>query len=92
MEPVGVIGVDWETWRGILRLTNLLRAGAYVREHATFVENEGINVIPVMQIIKNFEPMVDVRMPPAWFDECIHDLKMLLQWVIELNNLAATLK
>ena len=70
-EPLGVICIDWETWWGMDRLMNLLRARTHVSECATFVESPAINMISVMQLIEYFEPIVQVRMSPAGFDNSV---------------------
>ena len=57
-EPPGIIRIDWEIWRGVSCLTNLLRASSNVSECATFVKSPAIDMISVMQLVKNFEPVV----------------------------------
>ena len=65
-EPPGIICIDWEVWRGVYCIMNLLRAGTNVSEGTTFVKRPAINMISVMQLVKNFEPVVQVRVSPAW--------------------------
>ncbi len=65
-EPLGVICIDWETWWGVYCLMNLVRASTYVSERATFVKRPAIDMISVMQLVENSEPIMQVRMSPAW--------------------------
>ena len=57
-EPPGIICIDWEIWWGVSCLTNLLRASSNVSKGATFVKSPAIDMISVMQLVKNFEPVV----------------------------------
>jgi hypothetical protein len=70
-ESLGIICIGWETWWGVYCLTNLLRASTNVSEGATFVERPAVNMILVMQLIKNFEPVVQVRVSPAWLHNSV---------------------
>ena len=70
-EPLRVICIDWETWRGVYRLTNLLRASTDVSECAMFVKRPTMNMVSVVQLVKNFEPIVQVTVSPAWFDNSV---------------------
>ena len=73
-EPPGIICIDWEIWQGVSCLTNLLRASSNVSEGTTFVKSPAIDMISVMQLVKNFEPVVQVRVPPAWLHNSVRRL------------------
>ena len=47
-EPLGVVGIDWETRRAMHFLMNLLRPSANVSERATFVNRPAVDVTSMM--------------------------------------------
>ena len=52
---------------------NLVGAYTDVSERAAFVSRPAIDVISVVQLVKNLEPIVQRRVSPAGFDDCVRD-------------------
>ncbi len=75
-KPLGVIGIDWETWmwRCVYCLMNLVGASTDMSKCAVLVSRPAINVISVVQLVKNVEPIMQQRMSPAGLDDCIVNL------------------
>jgi hypothetical protein len=74
LEPFGIVGIDRKAWWRMHLLMNPLRTGTNVRERATLVKGPAIDMISVMQLIEDSEPVVQVRVSPVRLGNCVHQL------------------
>ena len=71
LEPFGIVGIDQEAWWHMYLLMNPLRISANVRERAMLVKGPAIDVVSVMQLIEDLEPIVQVWVLPVGSGNCI---------------------
>lgn len=69
IEPLGIIGVDWETRRGMYCLMDFLGTSTNVSKCAALVHRPAVDMSSVVQLIKNLQPIVQIGMSPAWLDD-----------------------
>ena len=74
LEPFGIVGIDQEAWWCMYLLMNPLRISVNVREHAMLVKRPAIDVVSVMQLIEDLEPIVQVWVSPVRSGNCIRHL------------------
>ncbi len=79
LNPFRVIGVDqktyWHMWLWVL----FLRSSMKVRKSATLVKGPAFNMTSMMELIKDLEPVLQVRVSPLGFGDCICSLMCV--WV-----------
>jgi hypothetical protein len=69
IEPLGIIGVDWETRRSMYCLMDFLGTSTNVSKCTALVHRPAVDVFSLVQLIKNLQPIVQIGMSPAWFDD-----------------------
>ena len=74
LKPFGIVGIDREAWWHMYLLMNPLRISVNVRERATLVKGPAIDVVSVMQLIKDLEPIVQVWVSPVGSGNYIYHL------------------
>ncbi len=58
LKPSGVVGVDRKACRHLHLLMNFLGPDTNVRKHAALVKRPAIDMVSVMQLVKDPEPVV----------------------------------
>ncbi len=58
LKPSGVIGIDWKACWHLHLLMNFLGPDMNVRKHAALVKRPAIDMVSVMQLVKDLEPVV----------------------------------
>ena len=79
LNPSGVIGVDREACWHMRLQVHLLRPSTNVREGATLVKRPAFDVTSMMQLIKDLEPVMQVRVSPLGF--CNHICSLMCVWI-----------
>jgi hypothetical protein len=72
IEPLGIIGVDWETRRGMSCLMDFLGTSTNVRECTALVHRPAVDVFSLVQLVKKLQPIVQIGMSPAWLDDGVY--------------------
>lgn len=58
LKPLGVVGVDRKACRHTCLLMNPLRPDTNVRKRAALVKSPAVDVVSVMQLVKDLEPVM----------------------------------
>ena len=74
LKPSGIIGIYRKAFWYMYIFMNSLGPDANVRKRATLVKGPAIDVISIMYLVEDLEPVVQVGVSPVRLDNCICDL------------------
>ncbi len=70
-DPQWVVCIDRKAWGRMNLFSNSLGANTNVGKCSALVHRPAIDMCPVVQLIEDFEPIVQVGVPPVWLDNSV---------------------